>query len=94
MYAQYYNSLYGGYGGYGGYGYGYGYGYGDYGGYGYGSNYYSLAMLNALYSGSGTTTTTTQELDTARFYKAVLNGPATASDSKPSLVVTYSFPKE
>ncbi|MBR6053949.1 MAG: hypothetical protein IKP46_01265 [Bacteroidales bacterium] len=91
LYAQYYNSLYGGYG-YGSYGYGYGYG--DYGGYGYGSNYYSLAMLNALYSGSGTTTTTTQELDTARFYKAILNGPETSSDAKPSLVVTYSFPKE
>ena len=91
LYAQYYNSLYGGYGGYG---YGYGYGYGDYGGYGHGSNYYSLAMLNALYSGSGTTTTTTQELDTARFYKAILNGPKADSDAKPSFVVTYSFPKE
>ncbi|MBR6001430.1 MAG: hypothetical protein IK045_01045 [Bacteroidales bacterium] len=90
LYAQYYNSLYGGYGGYG-YG-GYGYGYGGYGDYGYGSNYYSLAMLNALYSSSNTTTTTSQELDKDRFYKAILNGPEAASDRKPSFKVTYSFP--
>ena len=92
LYAQYYNSLYGGYGSYG-YG-GYGYGYGGYGDYGYGSNYYSLAMLNALYSSSNTTTTTSQELDKDRFYKAILNGPDTASDRKPTFKVTYSFPKE
>ena len=92
LYAQYYNSLYGGYGSYG-YG-GYGYGYGGYGDYGYGSNYYSLAMLNALYSSSNTTTTTSQELDKDRFYKAILNGPDTASDRKPIFKVTYSFPKE
>ena len=92
LYAQYYNSLYGGYGGYGSYGYGYGYG--GYGDYGYGSNYYSLAMLNALYSSSNTTTTTSQELDKDRFYKAVLNGPESPSERKPSFTVTYSFPME
>ena len=90
LYAQYYNSLYGGYGSYG-YG-GYGYGYGGYGDYGYGSNYYSLAMLNALYSSSNTTTTTSQELDKDRFYKAILNGPDAASERKPTFKVTYSFP--
>ncbi|MBO7544943.1 MAG: hypothetical protein J6T02_05195 [Bacteroidales bacterium] len=90
LYAQYYNSLYGGYGGYG-YG-GYGYGYGGYGDYGYGSNYYSLAMLNALYSSSNTTTTTSQELDKDRYYKAILNGPDSPSERKPTFKVTYSFP--
>lgn len=90
LYAQYYNSLYGGYGSYG-YG-GYGYGYGGYGDYGYGSNYYSLAMLNALYSSSNTTTTTSQELDKDRFYKAILNGPDATSERKPTFKVTYSFP--
>lgn len=90
LYASYYNSLYGGYGGYG---YGYGYGYGGYGGYGGYSNYYNYAML-ASYMNSTTQQkyTTTTELDKDRFYRAVLNGPA--SSRKPVFRVTFSLPKD
>jgi len=96
LYAQYYNSLYGGYGGYGGYGYS-SYGYGGYGGYGGYSNYYNYMMLAQYYASmSGSTTSTTQELDKDRYYRAVLNGPAAALDAKrkPRVRITYSIPKE
>ena len=108
MYAMYYNNLYGGYGGYGGYGYG-GYGYGGYGGYGYGSysNYYNMMMMASMLSSMNQTTySTTQELDKDRYYRAVLNGPATTVENTPSCLllapgalrvptcrVTFSVPK-
>ncbi|MBQ9192710.1 MAG: hypothetical protein IJ156_03200 [Bacteroidales bacterium] len=98
MYAMYYNNLYGGYGGYGGYG---SYGYGGYGGYGGYSNYYNYMMMAQMYASMNQTTySTTQELDKDRFYRAVLNGPAsTAKDAYtgakrvPALRVTFSVPK-
>ena len=104
MYAMYYNNLYGGgYGGYGGYGYG-GYGYGGYGygGYGgYGSHYYNYLMMAQMYSNYyQPTTSTTQELDKDRYYRAILNGPAatatnayTGTRRVPTFRVTFSIPK-
>ena len=92
MYYQYLNNIYGG--GYGGYGYGYGgYGYGGYGydSYGY-SNYYNMMLLSAMYSSSGSTTSTTATLDKDRYYKGILNGPG--AERHPYLKVTYSLPKE
>lgn len=102
MYASYYNNLYNGYG----YGYGYspyGYGYGGYGGYGYGgygyggygySNYYSYAMMAAMYGSSSSSTTTTPVLDLSRFYKARLTGPGAKCGRVPTLKITYSLPRE
>ena len=93
MYAQYYNSLYGGYGGYG-YG-GYGYGYGGYGGYGGYSNYYNYLMLAQYMSNyNSSSTTTTQELDKDRYYRGILNGPATSKARKPKVKITFSVPKK
>ena len=94
-YNSYYNNMmYDPYGyGYGGYGYGgYGYGYDSYG-YGY-SNYYNYAMMayySSMYSSSTSTEEYTTELDTDRFYNAVLNGPE-ASGAKPQLKITFSAP--
>ena len=109
MYAMYYNNLYGGgYGGYGGYGYGgYGYGYGGYGGYGGYSNYYNMMMMSSLLNSMNQTTyTTTQELDKDRYYRAILNGPASTATNPascllllpgakrvPTFRVTFSVPK-
>ena len=102
MYAMYYNNLYGGYGGYGGYGYGgYGYGYGGYGGYGGYSNYYNYMMMAQMYASMNQTTySTTQELDKDRYYRAILNGPAstttdpnTGKPRVPMFRVTFSIPK-
>ena len=93
MYASYYNSIYGGGYGYGGYGYG-SYGYGGYGYNDYYSNYYNYMMLEQMMNAS------TQQsysystvLDTDRFYKAVLNGPAAAS-GVPIFRVTYAVPRD
>lgn len=95
MYASYYNNMYGGYGGYGGYGYG-GYGYGSYGYDSY-SNYYSyylMSMLAASSSSSSGSTSTAVELDTARYYDAVLYGPACSDASlRPKFRITYAVPK-
>ena len=94
-YNSYYNNMmYDPYGyGYGGYGYG-GYGYGGYGGYGGYSNYYNYAMMAyyaSMYNSSTSTEEFTTELDTDRFYNAVLNGPL-ASGAKPQLKITFSAP--
>lgn len=91
LYANYYNSIYGGYGGYG-YGYG-GYGYGS--GYGYNgyNNYMNYMWLASLMSASSSTSTTTEVLDKDRYYRARLNGPG-GSGNKPMLKVTYSLPRE
>ncbi|MBO7640947.1 MAG: hypothetical protein J6S66_04245 [Bacteroidales bacterium] len=90
-YMSYYNDMYSGYGGYGGYGYG-GYGYG---GYGYGSNYYNYynyMMLANMYNSANAATASTQTMmDFHRFYRAALNGPASA-ERKPRLKVTYAVP--
>lgn len=91
LYANYYNSLYGGYGGYG-YGYG-GYGYGGYGYNSY-SNYYSYMMLAQMYASANQQTYSyTTELDKDRYYHAVLCGPA-SQDRRPSFRVTFDIPKE
>ena len=94
LYANYYNSLYGGgYGGYGGYGYG-GYGYG-YGGYGYGgySNYYNYMMLAQYMAQSEQQAYSyTTELDKDRYYCGRLCGPA--SERKPYFRVTFALPKK
>lgn len=86
-YQSYYNNMYGGYGGYGGYGYG---------GYGYGSDYYSSYyynyMLAAMYSSDSSTTTTSLQRDSNRYYLARLNGPG--KEDHPFLRVTFSVPKE
>lgn len=90
-YSSYYNSLYNGYGGYG-YG-GYGYGYGGYGN-SYYNNYYNYMMMAAYASQSSTTSTsTTTELDKDRYYSCRLYGPG-ASEKKPTMTITYSFPTE
>ena len=82
-YASYYNSLYGGYG------YGYGYGYGGYGYNSYYNNYYNY-MLDAQYaSASAVQEETVAQLDKDRFYRLVINGPA--SESRPQLTVVYSY---
>ena len=84
LYANYYNSIYGG--GYGSYS-----GYGGYNNYGY-SNYYNYMMLAQMMAASTEQSYTyTQELDKDRYYKAVLNGPQSAS-RKPLFRVTYAFP--
>lgn len=94
-----YASMYGGYGGYGGYGYG-GYGYGGYGygSYGYDSysNYYSYYLMSMLASSnsSSSTTSTAMELDTSRYYDAVLYGPDYSDESlRPKFRITYAVPK-
>lgn len=87
-YQNYYNSIYG----YGGYGYGYGYGgYSD-----YYSNYYTYAMLAAMYSNANTTTQTeTVMLDKDRYYNATLNGPDYPDESLvPQLRITFAIPME
>ena len=94
-YNSYYsNMMYGGYGGYGGYGYG-GYGYGGYGyGDSYYNNYYNLMMLSALYGSSGSSSEETQTMmDYHRYYRAILNGPASSS-RVPTIKVVYAVPKE
>lgn len=91
-YQSYYNNMYGGYGGYGYGGYGYGYGGYGYGGYGdYYSNYYTYMMMAQYANSSTTTTSTSQELDTYRWYKGWLNGPA-HPDRVPTLRITFSVP--
>ena len=106
MMAMYYNNLYGGGYGYGGYG---SYGYGGYGSYGYGgySNYYNMYMMASLLESMNQTTySTTQELDKDRYYRAILNGPASTATNPPSSLillpgtrrvptfrVTFSVPK-
>lgn len=87
-YQNYYNNIYG----YGGYGYGYGYGgYSD-----YYSNYYTYAMLAAMYSNANTTTQTeTVMLDKDRYYNAALNGPDYPDESLvPQLRITFAIPME
>ena len=93
LYANYYNSLYGGYG-YGGYGYGYGgYGYGSYGGYGGYSNYYNYMMLAQMMAESEQQAYSyTTELDKDRYYCGRLCGPA--SERKPIFRVTFALPKK
>ena len=89
MYASYYNALYGGgYGGYGGYGsYGYGNSY---------NNYYSYMMLAQMMAASSQQTYSyTTELDKDRYYKAVMNGPASNSEAGvPYFRVTFAIPQE
>jgi len=95
-YSSYYNNMYGGYGGYGGYGYGgYGsYGYGNYGGYGY-SNYYNYALASMYASqNQGTSTSTSIEMDTSRYFNAVLNGPEAKNGRVPMFRIVYAIPKE
>jgi len=93
LYNSYYNNMM-----YDPYGYGYGYGYGGYGGYGY-NNYYNYYMMAAYANAasSGTTTSSSIELDQERFYNAILNGPGYGSeedtDKKPRLKITFSAPK-
>ena len=91
LYANYYNSLYGGYGGYGYGGYGYG-GYGGYGNYGY-SNYYSYMMLAQYMAAQNQQTYSyTTELDKDRYYRAVLNGNSAARH--PQFRITFAIPKD
>jgi hypothetical protein len=90
LYASYYNALYGG--GYGGY-------YGGYGGYGYGnnySNYYSYMMLAQMMAASSQQTYSyTTELDKDRYYKAVMNGPASNGEAGvPFFRVTFAIPQD
>ena len=95
--------MYGGYGGYGGYGMGmYGMGYGGYGGYGYGgyggygmSNYYSY-MLAAQYASanSGSSKSTSIEMDVHRYFNAILNGPEAKNGRVPVLKIVYAVPKQ
>lgn len=105
-YMSYYNNMYGGYGmGYGGYGMGYGgygMGYGGYGGYGYGgyggygmSNYYSY-MLASQYANanSGTSTSTSIEMDVHRYFNAILNGPEAENGRVPMMKIVYAVPKQ
>ena len=92
LYANYYNSLYGGGYGYGGYGYG-GYGYGS--GYGYNnySNYYSYMMLaQYMAAQSQQSYSYTTELDKDRYYCGILNGPA--AQRHPQFRITFAFPKD
>lgn len=87
MYANYYNSMYGGYGGYG---YG-GYGYSSY----YNNNYYNYMMLQSLYSSSSSSSSTTKKstmMDFHRYYKAVFHGPGAEKDV-PMFKITYAVPK-
>ena len=84
-YSSYYNGMYGGYG-YGGYG-GYGSGYSS-----YYNNYLTYAMMAQQASMSQTSTSTTIELDTDRFYRAELCGPASAN--APTLQVVFALPKQ
>jgi len=88
LYANYYNSLYGGYGGYGGYGYGYG-GYGGYGGY---SNYYNYMMLAQMMNASEQQSYSyNQVLDKDNYYCGKLCGPH--SERKPRFRVTFAIPQ-
>ena len=84
-YQSYYNgSMYGGYGGYG------------YGGYGYGSyynNYLTYAMMAQQASQSQTSTSTSIELDTDRFYCATLHGP-TSGNGVPMLKLVFALPNK
>lgn len=82
-YASYYNSLYGGYG------YGYGYGYGGYGYNSYYNNYYNYMLAAQYASASAVQEETVAQLDKDRFYRLVINGPA--SESRPQLTVIYSY---
>ena len=82
-YASYYNSLYGGYG------YGYGYGYGGYGYNSYYNNYYNYMLAAQYASASAVREETVAQLDKDRFYRLVINGPA--SESRPQLTVVYSY---
>lgn len=88
LYANYYNSMYGGYG-YGGYGYG-GYGYNSY----YNNNYYNYMMLQSMYSqsSSGSTTKSATMMDFHRYYKAIFHGPGAEKDV-PMFKITYAIPK-
>lgn len=91
LYANYYNSLYGGYGGYGYGGYGYG-GYGGYGNYGY-SNYYSYMMLAQYMAAQNQQSYSyTTELDKDRYYCAILNG--TAAKRHPQFRITFAIEKD
>ena len=93
LYASYYNSIYGSGYGYGGYGYG-SYGYGGYGYNDYYSNYYNYMMLEEMMNASTQTSYSySTALDKDRFYCAVLNGPAAASDA-PLFRVTYAVPRD
>lgn len=83
IYASYYNSLYGGYG------YGYGYGYGGYGYNSYYNNYYNYMLAAQYASASAVQEETVAQLDKDRFYRLVINGPA--SESRPQLTVVYSY---
>ena len=87
LYANYYNSLYGGYG-YGGYGYG------SYGGYGYNnySNYYTYALLAQMMQNNQSSYSTTTELDKDRYYRGILCGKESAR--KPTFRVTFAISKE
>ena len=82
-YASYYNSLYGGYG------YGYGYGYSGYGYNSYYNNYYNYMLAAQYASASAVQEETVAQLDKDRFYRLVINGPA--SESRPQLTVVYSY---
>ena len=81
-YQSYYNNMYGGYGGYGGYGSGYG---------SYYNNYLTYAMLAQQASQAYTSTSSTIELDTDRFYCAALHGPD-SNGQVPTLRLVYALP--
>ena len=84
-YQSYMGSMYGG--GYGGYGYG---GYGD-----YYSNYYNYALMAQYYGSSSTSTSTSAQLDSHRYYFLKLYGPQAADESKrPTFKFTYSVPNK
>ena len=85
-YQSYYNGMYGGYG-YGGYG-GYGSGYGS-----YYNNYLTYAMLAQQASQARTSTSTSIELDTDRFYCASLHGPK-AAGKVPTLQLIFALPNQ
>ena len=72
----------------------YSYGYGGYSD--YYSNYYTYAMLAAMYSNANTTTQTeTVMLDKDRYYNATLNGPDYPDESLvPQLRITFAIPME
>lgn len=80
-YQSYYSSMYSGYG------------YGGYGGYGsYYTNYYNYMMMASMMNTSSTSTETQSIMDSHRYYRGVLNGPA--ASRKPKLKVIYAIPKE
>ncbi|MCQ2149350.1 MAG: hypothetical protein MJY45_03185 [Bacteroidales bacterium] len=57
------------------------------------NNYYNYMMYSNMYSSSSSSTYVSINLDKERYYKAVLNGPEAAEESKrPRLRFVYSLP--